>query len=65
MAITNIHSIKTTLDKSIAYIINPSKTENGIYVNSYGCSADCQKATEEFLTIRNMGTGRGDILEPV
>ena len=62
MAITNIHSIKTTLDKSIAYIINPSKTENGIYVNSYGCSADCQKATEEFLTIRNMGTGRGDIL---
>lgn len=62
MAVTHIHSIKTTLGKAIKYILNPDKTENGVYINSYGCSTDFQKATEEFLSVRSFGSGKGTVL---
>ena len=62
MAVTHIHSIKTTLGKAIKYILNPDKTENGVYINSYGCSTDFQKATEKFLSVRSFGSGKGTVL---
>ena len=62
MAVTGIHSICSTLSKAIDYVMNPDKTENGIYVNSYGCSTDFEKAAEEFLSIRSHGSGKGKVL---
>lgn len=38
MAYTRIHAIKATVNKSIAYITDPAKTDGEIYVSSYGCS---------------------------
>lgn len=38
MAVVKIHQIRTTLDKSIAYIVNPEKTQNGGLVTTYGCA---------------------------
>lgn len=40
MAITKIHPIKTTLNKAIAYICNPEKTDERLLISSYGCSAE-------------------------
>lgn len=48
MATTKIHSIKKTLDKSIDYIINPAKTNNGLLVSAYGCPDDAKGATEPY-----------------
>lgn len=62
MAHTDIHPIRVTLNKAIAYIMKPEKTANGLYVNSYGCSLDSKKATEEFLDVRSLGTGKGNVL---
>ncbi len=62
MAVTEIHPIRTTLAKAIAYITNPEKTENGLLTSSYVCSLDPQKSEEEFLDIRSLGSGRGDVL---
>ena len=62
MAVTNVHPIYTTLSKAIEYIINPNKTEQGLYTNSYGCSTDYNKAAKEFMDIRSLGSGRGNIL---
>ena len=62
MAVTNVHPIYTTLPKAIAYIMNPDKTEKGLYINSYGCSTDFKKAAEEFFQIRSLGSGRGSVL---
>lgn len=38
MAYTEIHPIKTTLDKAIEYICNPEKTDEKILISSFGCS---------------------------
>lgn len=62
MAVTNVHPIRTTLSKAIAYIMNPDKTEKGLYINSYNCSTDFEKAADEFLQIRSLGSGRGTVL---
>lgn len=62
MATTKIHSIKKTLDKSIDYIINPAKTNNGLLVSAYGCPDDAKGATESFELVRSVGTGRATIL---
>ncbi len=40
MAVTKIHPIATTLNKSIDYIINPDKTNGKILVSSFACSAE-------------------------
>lgn len=37
MAITKIHAIRSTIQKSINYICNPHKTDNRILVDSFGC----------------------------
>lgn len=38
MAITKIHAVKSTLGKSIEYIGNDLKTENGEYISTFGCA---------------------------
>lgn len=40
MAVTKIHGIKTTVDKAIAYICNPDKTDERIYISSFACSPE-------------------------
>ncbi|SDB50285.1 relaxase/mobilization nuclease domain-containing protein [Butyrivibrio sp. INlla16] len=40
MAITKIHPIKTAPGRSIKYITNPAKTEEGILVSAYACSVE-------------------------
>lgn len=40
MAYTKIHAIKTTVDKAIAYICNPEKTDESIYISSYACAPE-------------------------
>lgn len=62
MATTEIHAVNKTLGKAIKYIVNPKKTEQGLYVNSYGCTSDPDEAAAAFLQIRNAGTGRGKTL---
>ena len=37
MAYTRIHAIKATIDKSVAYICNPDKTEGNLLVSSFSC----------------------------
>ena len=62
MAVTSIHSIRTTLNKSIQYIVDGSKTRNSEFVISNGCSSDARTATEQFAKIRACGSGRSTIL---
>lgn len=40
MAYTKIHAVTATVNKSVDYICNPSKTDEGILISSYGCSPE-------------------------
>lgn len=60
MAYTRIHAIKATVDKSIAYICNPDKTDGELYVSSFGCSA--QTAYLEFAFANGKNIKNGDNL---
>ena len=40
MAVTKIHAIQATVHKAISYICNPSKTDGGILISSFGCSPE-------------------------
>lgn len=40
MAVTKIHGIKTTVDKAIAYICDPAKTDENIYISSFACAPE-------------------------
>ena len=40
MAITKIHPVKTTVQKSVDYICNPHKTDNRILVESFACGIE-------------------------
>lgn len=51
MAYTKIHPIKSTVEKAIAYITNPEKTDEKNYVSSFACSE--QTAFLEFEKTRN------------
>ena len=37
MATTKVKSIKTSLDRTIKYILNPSKTENSLFTGGFNC----------------------------
>ena len=50
MAVTKTHPIKTTLNKAIAYICNPEKTDAMLLVSTFGCSAE--SADLEFFWTR-------------
>ena len=63
MAATSVHSITATQARAIAYIINPDKTEQGAFVQSYMCSENPDEAERDFLRIqKSLGTGRSKIL---
>ena len=62
MATTSIHSISSTVDKAINYILDESKTDNGILVTSFGCTPSGSKAAKEFDDIRKLGSGRTTVL---
>ncbi len=57
MATSKIKTIKNTLKKAIDYIINPSKTSDGLLVYSHGCSVET--ADLEMALTAKQGTGRG------
>ena len=40
MAYTKIHAITATVDKAVAYICNPEKTDESIYISSYACAPE-------------------------
>lgn len=54
MPITKIHAIRSTLKKAIKYIVNPDKTEQQLYVSTYGCSL--AYADIEFESTRSKAT---------
>lgn len=62
MAITKIHPIKTTLDLSIDYICDPSKTDEEILITAYKCghkTAALQfKNTKELMNSSSKNLGR-------
>lgn len=62
MAVTSIHSIKSTLFKAIEYIVNPEKTNGGNLVSYVGCYGNQFQCEKDFIDVREMGTGRGNIL---
>ena len=40
MAVTKIHAVTATVDKAVAYICNPDKTDESIYISSYACAPE-------------------------
>ena len=40
MAITKIHAIRSTVQKSVDYICNPHKTDNRILIDHQGCGIE-------------------------
>ena len=57
MAITKIHPIKHTLGKSITYIGNDSKTENGKYISTFGCAYETAELEFELTAQSAKGGG--------
>lgn len=57
MAVTKTHPIKTTLNKAIAYICNPEKTDGMLLVSAFGCSAE--SADLEFSWTRRHSIDKG------
>ncbi len=62
MATTKLFPIKTTEVKALAYIANPSKTDNGRLIFTYGCSSDPAQASKDFEAVRAGGTGLNTVL---
>ena len=58
MAITKIKPIKGTVNKAIAYIIDPKKTDGEVLVSSYGCAAS-DTAAKEFEWTRKLAEQNG------
>ena len=57
MAVTKIKAIRSTVDSAIAYIINPSKTNEKLLVSSFGCSVET--AAKEFDWTRKTANQQG------
>ena len=49
MAVTKIKPIRTTIEKSIAYICNPGKTENCLFVSSEHCIPETAAVEFQFI----------------
>ena len=60
MAVTKIHSIKSTLKKALDYIENPDKTDEKLFVSSYGCSYET--ADIEFQMLLDQAFKKGNNL---
>lgn len=61
MAYTEIHPIKSTLDKAIAYICNPEKTDGKLLISSFGCSHETADIEFQF-TLSQTKMRKGDNL---
>ena len=59
MAVTKIHPVKTTADRSITYIINPNKTDELALVDCISCSTYTAKYDFEFA-LSNTNRDRKD-----
>ena len=46
MEVTKIKPIRGTVNKALAYILDPQKTDDAFYVSSYGCAASDAAAKE-------------------
>ena len=60
MAITKIHPIKVNLKKALDYIENPDKTDDKMFVSSYGCSYET--ADLEFQMLLDQAFKKGNNL---
>ena len=60
MAVTKIHPIKSTLKKALDYIENPDKTDEKLFVSSYGCSYET--ADIEFQMLLDQALKKGNNL---
>ena len=58
MAVTKIKPIRGTVNKAIAYIIDPKKTDDELLVSSFGCAAS-ESAAKEFEWTRNLAAKKG------
>ena len=58
MAVTKIKPIRGTVNKALAYILDPHKTDDAFYVSSYGCAAS-DAAAKEFEWTRNLAVQQG------
>ena len=58
MAVTKIKPIRGTVNKALAYILDPKKTDDELYVSSYGCAAS-DAAAKEFEWTRNLAVQQG------
>ena len=61
MAVTKIKPIRGTVNKALAYILDPQKTDDAFYVSSYGCAAS-DAAAKEFEWTRNLAVQPGMLL---
>ena len=57
MAVTKIKAIRSTVDSAIAYITNPTKTDEKLLVSSFGCSVET--AAKEFDWTRETAVQHG------
>lgn len=62
MAATKIFGITATIGSAIAYIADPKKTENGLYISTCMCSREPSKAAKDFADATAKGTGRSFVL---
>ena len=58
MAVTKIKPIRGTVNKAIAYIIDPKKTDDELLVSSFSCAAS-DAAAKEFEWTRNLAAQQG------
>ena len=56
MAITKIKPIRGTVNKALAYILDPQKTDDQLYVSSYGCAAS-DAAAKDWIRCRAITFG--------
>ena len=57
MAVTKIKAIRGTVEQAVSYITNPKKTDEKLYVSSFGCSVET--ADNEFEWTRNIAEQKG------
>ena len=57
MAYTKIHTIKATVNKAIAYITNPEKTDEKMLVDSFACSLESADIEFDFALKKTISAG--------
>ena len=64
MAVTKIKPIRGTVNKALAYILDPAKSDDQLYVSSFGCAAS-DAAAKEFEWTRNLAVQHGMLMPKV